>query len=104
MNIRFYFQKIEKKDKERLKKYFDNKKLSRLTKLLEKKDLALAKLTLSAKHHQRHNIFLVRLGLKITKNDLTSEEKAHSLTGAFDLAFDKLIFQLRKLEDIKRKR
>ena len=102
MNIRFYFQKINKKDKEQLKKYFNDKKLVRLTKLLQHGNLELAKFVLNAKYHQRHNIFLVRLGLNIIKNDLTSEEKGHSLIEAFDLAFDDLIIQLRKLESKRR--
>ena len=101
MNIRFYFQKISKIDKERLEKDFKDKKIVHLTKLLQHGNLELAKFVLNAKYHQRHNIFLIRLGLKIAKNDLTSEEKSQNLIEAFDLAFDNLIGQLRKLENIK---
>ena len=98
MTIRFYFQKINETDKEQLEKYLSEKKLSRLTKLLQHGNLELAKFVLNAKYHPRHNVFLVRLGLKIAKNDLTSEEKGQNLIEAFDLAFDSLVYQLRKAE------
>jgi ribosomal subunit interface protein len=98
MNIRFYFQKISETDKEKLKKYFNDKKLGRLVKLLQRGNLELAKFVLNAKYHSRHNIFLVRLGLKIINKDLRAEEKGRNLIEAFDLAFDSLIRQLRKLE------
>ena len=101
MNIRFYFQEINKASKEQLEKHFSDKKLNRLTRLLQHGNLELAKFVLNAKYHRHHNIFIVRLGLKITKNDLEAEEKNYNLVKAFDLAFDRLIDQLRKLETIK---
>jgi ribosome-associated translation inhibitor RaiA len=101
LSLRLYFQKISEKDKKELKKYFDDKKLSRLTKLIQGKDLELAKLSFNAKYHQHNNIFLVRLRLRTVKKDIRSEEKGQALIEAFDLAFDKLISQLRKLKDIK---
>lgn len=101
MNIRFYFQKISKTDKEQLEKDFKDKKLARLTKLLQHGNLELAKFVLNAKYHSRHNIFLVRLGLQVINKDLEAEEEGRHLIEAFDLAFDNLISQLRKLENIK---
>jgi len=98
MNIRFYFQRINKTDKEKLEKYFSNKKLDRLVKLLQQGNLELAKFVLNAKYHVHHNIFVVRLGLEIAKNNLEVEEVSQNLIEAFDLAFDSLVGQLRKLE------
>ena len=99
MNIRFYFQKIKEEEKEDLEKYFDDKKIARILRLLQEKDLELANLVLNAKYHQHHNIFLVRLGLNIGRKNLFSEEKGHMLIEAFDLALDELVIQLRKLEE-----
>ncbi|MEK7519405.1 MAG: HPF/RaiA family ribosome-associated protein [Patescibacteria group bacterium] len=101
MNIRFYFQEIDKGSQEKLRNYLTDKKLSRLTRLLQHGNLALAKFVLNAKYHRHHDIFLVRLGLKVAKKDLNSEEGSQNLLEAFDLALDKLINQLRRLESLK---
>ena len=96
MNVRFYFQEINKTDKEKLEKYFQEKKFDRLVRLLQYGNLALAKFALNAKYHKHRNIFAVRLGLKIAQNNFESEEVGYNLIEAFDLAFDNLIDQLRK--------
>ncbi len=99
MNIRFYFQKISEADKENLEKYFNDKKLGRLEKLLQHGNLELAKFVLNAKYHSHHHIFLVRLGLEISDKNLRAEKSGQNLIEAFDLAFDNLIGQLRKSEE-----
>ena len=101
MNIRFYFEEIKKADKEQLENYLKDKKLSRLTHLLQHGNLELAKFVVNAKYHRHHNVFLVRLGLKVVKHDLNAEEKSQNLLEAFDLALDDIIIQLRKLESLK---
>jgi len=98
MNIRFYFQEINKAGQEELENYLAGKKLNRLTRLLQHGNKALAKFALNAKYHKHHNIFVVRLGLKIAKNNFKTEELSQNLIEAFDLAFDRLIYQLRKNE------
>ena len=98
MTVRFYFENIIKIDKENLQKYFREKKLSRLEKLLQRGSFELAKFVLNAKYHRHHHINIVRLGLNIGKKDFESEEKSNNLIEAVDLAFDRLINQLRKLE------
>jgi len=103
MKIRFYFQEINKASQERLEKYLGGKKLDRLTHLLQHGNLALAKFVLNAKYHKHHNIFAVRLGLGIAKNNFEAEELSQDLIKAFDLAFDRLINQLRKLENLRHK-
>jgi len=96
MNIRFYFQKISEADKENLEKYFNDKKLNRLEKLLQHGNLELAKFVLNAKYHAHHHIFLVRLRLEIKDKNMRAEENSQNLIEAFDLAFDNLIRQLKK--------
>lgn len=98
MTARFYFEKIKELDKRFLEKYFQEKKISRLEKLLLHGNFGLAKFVVNAKYHQRHNVFIVRIGLNLAKNDLRSEEQCHTLLEAFDLAFDRIINQLRKTE------
>ncbi|MFH1841315.1 MAG: HPF/RaiA family ribosome-associated protein [Candidatus Nealsonbacteria bacterium] len=101
MNTRFYFEKIKQDDKKNLERYFQEKKISRLSKLLQHGNLEVANFILNAKYHQHHNIFLVRLRLTFTDKNLRSEDKSQNLLEAFDLAFDHLINQLRKIEDIR---
>lgn len=104
MQTRFYFQKIDETNRGLLENYLSDKKLSRLTRLLQHGSLELAKLVVNVKYHQRHNTFIVRLGLKIIRHDLNAEEKSKNLLEAFDLALDDVIIQLRKIENQMHKR
>lgn len=101
MITRFYFEKIKEQDKRFLENYFQEKKLIRLEKLLQHGNLELAKLVVSVKYHQRHNVFAVRLGLNFAGKDLRSEEPGHTLLESFDSAFNRIINQLRKSESKK---
>jgi ribosome-associated translation inhibitor RaiA len=98
MVIRFFFQNINKEDKDRLEKYFYEKKLAGIKKLLQHGNLELAKFALNVKYHIHRKVFIVRLGLRVAKKDLTSEEGSQNLIEAFDLALGDLTIQLRKLE------
>lgn len=104
MTVRFYFENIIKVDKENLEKYFWEKKISRLEKLLQPSDLELAKFVLNVKYHRHHHINIVRLGLNIGKKDFSSEEKSQNLVEAFDLALDRLIHQLQRFENLRQER
>jgi len=57
MNIRFYFQEINKVGQEELEKHLGEKKLDRLTRLFQYGNLELAKFVLNAKYH-RHLQYL----------------------------------------------
>lgn len=103
MTTRFYFENIKKPDKEFLEKDFQEKKLGRLSKLLLHGSFDLAKFVVNAKYHRRHDTFIIRIGLNFGRNDLMSEERGHTLLEAFDLAFDCIISQLRKIESKKHK-
>ena len=101
MTIRFYFRQIDKVNEDRLRDYLAEKKLGRLTRLLQHGNLELAELELRVEHSEHHNIFSVKLDLIIAKNNLAAHEDGHNLIEAFDLAFDNLINRLRKLESIR---
>lgn len=98
MTTRFYFEKIRDTDKQILENYFQEKKLGRLEKLLLHGNAGLAKLVINADYHPRHDTYIVRVGLNFGKKDLNSEIKGNTLLEAFDLAFDKIVSQLRKVE------
>lgn len=104
MITRFYFQKVKDSDKSLLEKYFQEKKIGRLKKLLLHGDFELAKLVINAKYHERHNTFVVGLELDFAKEKLNSEDAGHILLEAFDLALDRLINQLRQLDSKKHNR
>ena len=101
MTTRFYFRKIDKDDEKQLKNYLDEKKLSRLAKLLRCSDPAIADFEVRIEYSQRHNIFSINLTFIFAKHKLVSLRKSHNLIEAFDLAFDRLVLQMRKIESIK---
>ena len=103
MTVRFYFENIKDSDKLFLESYFIEKKIIRLQNLLRHGNLKLAKFTANAKYHSRRSVFIVRLGLAIAQNDLSAEEKGRTPLEALDLAFDRIIGQLRKVESKKHK-
>lgn len=98
MTTQFHFQEIKESDEQLLEKYCREKKLGRLEKLLQHGNFELAKFVVSAKYHSRHSVFLVRLGLNFSGKDLRAEDKGGALLEAFDLAFDRIINQLRRTE------
>ena len=101
MTVRFYFENIKDSNKWLLEEYFQKKKFVRLKKLLQHGNFELAKFVINAKYHQRHDVFIVRLGLNFAKHDLAAQEQGRGLLEVFDLAFDCIINQLRKFESKK---
>ena len=101
MNTYYYFKKINKTNGEKLKDYFEKEKTPRLTKLLQHGNFELAEFKLRAEYFLHHNAFQVEVELNIGKHKLVSQEKSHNLLKALDLAIDRQIAQLRKLESIK---
>ena len=101
MNIRFHFQKVDAEKKKQLENYFTPKKLERLTKLLLHGNLNLATLILHVGYLSHHNNFSVKLDLNFAKHNLVSEETGYNLVEVFDIAFDDLIKQVRKVENKK---
>lgn len=101
MTSRFYFENINASGKSALENYFQEKKMIRLEKLLQHGNFELAKFTANAKYHSRHALFVVRLGLNFAKHNLAAQDQGHALLEAFDLAFDRIVSQLRKVESRK---
>ena len=104
MNTRFYFQNINLKTKEELKNYLIDKKVKRIAKLFPEKKLETLILETRSQYFKKHNAFSVKLKLKNDKIMILAEEKSHKIFKAIDLAVDRLISQIRKIENIKHKK
>mgnify|MGYP001605293142 CR=1 FL=1 len=101
MKLHFYFQKVDPNSKDSLEHYLDQAKVNRLTRLLQHGNLELADLDITVAYMAHHNAFDVKLDLKIAKKVLFAEDKSHDILKAFDLTFDRLINQLRKVENLR---
>jgi len=95
------FKNVNGAAKNCIEAYLKGKKMNRLTRLLRHGNFDLADLKVDVEHFNKHNAFSVKFDLKIGKKRLISEEKTHNIREAFEIAFDKLVNQLRKLESIK---
>jgi len=98
MKIRFYFKKTNKDIKKQIRKYLLEKKVTRLIRLISPETSKITKLIIYTEHFIHHNAFLVKFNFKINKKELIAEEKSHNPLKALDLAFDRLINQIKKLE------
>jgi len=104
MKIHFSFKNVDLKAKEVLQKYADEKKISRLTRLLQHGNLEVADLDIKTEYFTKHNAFDVKMSLKIKKDRLLGGETSHDIRKAFDFALNRVIAQLRKIENIKHKK
>jgi len=95
MTIQFSYKQVEEKDKSFLEDYLEKKK-ERLAKLLPDNDWQNAQLQIRAEKFVKKDAFKVEIFLKSPKYNLMSNEDDHTIIEAFDLAFDKLIMQIRK--------
>ena len=98
MNINFSFSRVDKNCKETLKKYLTESKINRLNRYLQHGNFELANLRVFAEYFTKNNAFLVKLELNIKKTILVAEERSHDILKGLDLALDRLISQLRKIE------
>ena len=104
MKIHFTFRKVDEKSREKLEQCFYSSKLNRLTRLLNHADLELAILDIRVEYFIKHNAFLVKAEMNIKKCHLIGEEASHDIMKACDLAVNRLISQVRKVENIKHKK
>lgn len=100
MKLHFSFRKTTDDCNTQLESYVTEKKLNRLTSLLGEGNLDLADLNIRMEYLLHHNSFMVKIDLKIARHFLVAEETSHSFKKAFDLALDKIVAQLRKVESI----
>jgi ribosome-associated translation inhibitor RaiA len=101
MIINFSFNDADSNCKKQLEDYVTEEKLNSLTRLLQHGNLDLAELDIRVEYRPHHNNFSIKIDLKIPRHVLFSEETSYSLTEAFDLALEKIIVQMRKIEEIR---
>ena len=104
MQIHFTFRKVDDKSKEKLEQCFYSSKLNRLTRLLNHRDLESANLDIRAEYFKKHNAFSVQAEMNIKKSHLIGQEASHDIIKACGLALNRLMSQLRKVENIKHKK
>lgn len=98
----FYLKKADEASQELLRKHLTDKKQIRLTRLLRHGSLGVADFRVRVDNSaHRKKFFSVNLTLNIGKKKLVAEKRGMNLLEVFDLAFNKIIFQLRKLEGIR---
>src|SRR3972149_7229985 len=101
MKINFSYHDVSSEDKIKLENYASAEKLQSLTRLLQHGNYDLAELDVRAVHMAHHNNYEVKMDLEVKKHVLVSEETAFNLTEAFDIALERIVVQLRKLESLK---
>lgn len=104
MKIHFTFRKVDERSRAKLHQCFSGSKLNRLTRLLNHGNLEIADLDIRTEYFQKHNAFLMKLELKIKGYKLIGEETSHDIIKVFDLASEKLISRVRKIESLKHKK
>jgi|WetSurMetagenome_2_1015567.scaffolds.fasta_scaffold1648768_1 ribosome-associated translation inhibitor RaiA len=101
MKVNFSFNDADDSCKKKLEDYVTEEKLNSLTRLLQHGNLDVAELDIRTEYRPHHNNFSIKIDLKIPRHILVSEETSYNLTEAFDLAFDKIVVQMRKIEEIR---
>jgi ribosome-associated translation inhibitor RaiA len=84
-----------------LENYVTKEKLHSLTRLLQHGNFDAADLDVRVEYMSHHNNFELKMDLKIPRHILNAQESGYSVTEAFDLTLDKIIVQMRKIEEIR---
>jgi len=100
MHIQFSYKNVDPRDKKFLEDYLD-KKMVRLETLMSAGDFESANLEIRVEKFVKKEAFKIEIHLQAPKEKLLASEDDHTVMEAFDLAFDKLVIQLRKLKDKK---
>ncbi len=99
MQTHFSYQNTDKDCGARLESYATEEKLQSLTRLLQHGNYDLADFDIRVEYFSHHNSFEIKMYLKIAKHVLVSEQIGYDLFEVFDLALEKIIEQLRKVEN-----
>lgn len=104
MQTHFSYQNTDKDCGVKLEGYATEEKLQNLTRLLQHGNYDLADLDIRVEYFSHHNSFEIKMNLKIARHILVSEQTGYDLFEVFDLALEKIIEQMRKLESKRHKR
>ena len=101
MKTHFSYRNTDENCKKILENYVTEEKLQGLSRLLQHGNMDLADLDIRLEYLSHHNNFSAKINLKIGKRVFFSEDSSRNLTEVFDLALEKIISQLRKLESVR---
>lgn len=95
METTFFFKKMTQAGSDKVQQYV-GKKLPRLSRLTAKYPQDGVVLHVTAQKFERNAAFEVEFVLRILSKKFAAKEDSHTLTKAVDMAFDKLISQIKK--------
>jgi ribosome-associated translation inhibitor RaiA len=101
MKINFSLHDIDESCKKKLEDYANEEKLNSLVRLLPHDSIDSAILDIRAEYMVHHNNFEIKMVFKIPRHVLEAEQSGFSITEAFDLALDKIVVQMKKIEEIR---
>lgn len=104
MKINYYLKNINEPSQKSIQTYFEDKKMPRISKLLQHGSAETSILNVRSEHFTKHNAFSTEIELRMGKQRLIGTEKSHDMLKSLDLAVDHLIAQLRKLESLIHKK
>ncbi|MFH1401509.1 MAG: HPF/RaiA family ribosome-associated protein [Parcubacteria group bacterium] len=104
MNVNFYFHKVDESCKKQIENYFNKEKLSRVERLLHHGNAESAELKVKVEYFLHHSEFFAKLILNIPRHEVVAEKRSFKLLEALDMALDRLVLQLRKIENIRHKK
>lgn len=104
MNIQFSYKNVSDKDKKFLENYIE-KKIDRIKTLVSEEQFENSKMEIRVEKFAKKEAYNLWIFLSWSGNDFMASEDDHTVIEAFDIALDKLIYQLRKYhEELKNKK
>jgi ribosomal subunit interface protein len=101
MKINFSFNNTDVSCKKELENYVNQEKLQKLIRILRHGNLETAELDIRTEYQAHHNNYVMKIDLKIPRHILFAEEAAYDVMAAFDSAIEKIVAQMRKIEEIR---
>ncbi|MFH1457326.1 MAG: HPF/RaiA family ribosome-associated protein [Patescibacteria group bacterium] len=98
MNIQFSYKSVSEKDKTFLESYID-KKTDRIETLVSNDQLENSKMEIRVEKFAKKEAYNLEIFFSWPGQDFMASEDDHTVIEAFDLAFDKLINQIRRHRD-----
>jgi ribosomal subunit interface protein len=101
MKINYSFHDVDAQGKKQLENYVNEEKLQKLTRILQHGNLEVAELDIRTEYQTHHKNYIMKIDLKIPRHILVAEETAYDVMAAFDSAIEKIVVQMRKIEEIR---
>lgn len=102
MKLQVFSKNCTGAEQEKCEKYVE-KKLGAIERLLKNFDPDSVALEVKVQKFEKHKAYKVEFVLRLSRTKLVGEETSHTITKAVDLAKDRLVVQLKKFEEKRRK-